>query len=204
MTGSLFRKFASFSAAVLMLLPAGCLKMKSSSSAEEEREFAPIPAAGWNTSALLEVSSLGGEMLSYPLSASVLGSDFSLDKKNQSVSENGTICVPLSYKDKKLGTLLFPENTRKIKSSTECCGISVTLREGQPDEPITVNGIGFGDKKDDVIKALGEPDTDNDDTLIYNSEHGGERLVMFHITEKNGVDAVVINILPDNGDTDDN
>jgi hypothetical protein len=171
----------------LSIIVSGCGEKKNTDTSSEKSAMIsensavistyPVPENGWTASELFKTISVFDKSSSEPFNIAGFGEYFSVF--NPLGAENVAM---LTYKGKKYPyiSLSYSENGkteaeyRELTPQGIVIGVTSTVKEMEEmydfDDDyreITVNGIGLGSNKSEVVKAFGEPDKINDENYYF-------------------------------------
>lgn len=176
-----------FAAALLSCLLTGCAAGNTAETSSASADTAPTacepveyktvtpPKGGWSTAEIMDVTYLCDKQLTYPLSVSDLGSDFSVSGYSRLGVGHRIVPGNLNYKKKKLA------NVSLVKPHDEIMIYNLVLLPStvqvEDVTPFVINGVKMNATMDECIAALGEGYSyKSDHSLMYDDRETKESL----------------------------
>ena len=150
--------------------------------AEQQKIVAP-PRDGWTAEELMSVSYIGGIQLEYPLTLRKMGSGISISNFIELSGDDENSRKYFLDNATSPDSVLFGTTYGSVKYDKEYSQITAddSIRAlSLYGEHFSVNGIKTDSSPDDVVKALGEPDS-----ISENDEYSDIRVIKYNYCEKN-------------------
>ena len=147
----------------------------SSSSIVEETEYKTMkpPEEGWTIEELMSVTYICGEQLSYPLTMNSFGNKVEIFEdtlKVQNAKDTPSVMAELCSENEFVGAAFFNrDSVDDVSGDTPINTISFDTHSDffeKNGSPITLNGVSFGDTKEELIDALGSKVKINEEAYI--------------------------------------
>ena len=140
---------------------------------ETEYKTMEPPEDGWTIEELMSVTYVCGEQLSYPLTMNSFGNKVEIFEDTLKVQNNHGILhvmAELCSENEFMGAAFFNKNSvDDISGDTPINTISFDTHSDffeKNGSPITLNGVSFGDTKEELIDALGSKVKINEEAYI--------------------------------------
>lgn len=165
-------------ATMLMCSAAGCKSDKSSSvdstveqSQSIKYETIEPPEGGWTIEELMSVTYVCGKQLTYPLTMNSFGNKVEIFEdtlKVQNAKDTPSVMAELCSDNEFMGAAFFNRGSvDDVSGDTPINTISFDTHSDffeKNGSPIILNGVSFGDTKEELIDALGSKAKINDET----------------------------------------
>ncbi len=158
----------------------------------KDYETMKAPEGGWTMEELLNVTYLCGKQLSYPLTVDDLGKDFTVDTDVQKIDNR--YVTNINYKGEYFAPCIFGADNNTDSDLKYFSSFAVDMPQNTKGFDFSLNGVGFDNTKDEILKALGTPDYQSDNTNIihYKDRQDSPRklIIIFNNNDLNEVSFV--------------
>ena len=141
--------------------------------AETEYKTMKPPEEGWTIEELMSVTYICGEQLSYPLTMNSFGNKVEIFEdtlKVQNAKDTPSVMAELCSENEFVGAAFFNrDSVDDVSGDTPINTISFDTHSDffeKNGSPITLNGVSFGDTKEELIDALGSKVKINEEAYI--------------------------------------
>ena len=166
----------------------GCDAKEDSNSVVDSFEPVNVPECGWTVESLAKTIRVDGNPIDYPFIINNLGKEFKTNEEDTQIFDSGTASTILYKNDIPILTIEFQNITSYSQiGSAKPSGFSTYYVDYNSIEDInkvvSINGIQIGASKSDIESAFGQPDSAENNLLLYKDRNTEKNCVGFWLND---------------------